>query len=212
MNTLNVPIKNAKTSINATTESHEPSVISVLPTSFGEFTVYGYAHAHKEHVALVMGEVSNADDVLCRVHSECLTGEVFHSLRCDCKEQLERALARIAEAGRGVLVYLRQEGRGIGLIEKLHAYNLQRKGMDTVDANIHLGHPVDAREYALAASMLMYLQVRSVQLMTNNPDKVAQLEKHGVRVSQHLALKPQNITSHNSKYLKTKAEKLGHTL
>ena len=199
--------------MNPIASVQEPSVVSTLPTSFGEFAVHGYAHGGKEHVALVMGDVRGADDVLCRVHSECLTGEVFHSLRCDCREQLERALRAISEEGRGVLVYLRQEGRGIGLVEKLRAYNLQQhEGMDTVDANVHLGHPVDAREYRLAADMLLYLQIRSVRLMTNNPEKTSQLEACGIRISERLALKAQNVTDYNRAYLKTKVVKLGHTL
>ena len=194
------------------TASQNPSVISKLPTSFGEFTTYGYYHKGKEHIALVMGDVHNVEHVLCRVHSECLTGEVLHSLCCDCKEQLELSLAKIADKGQGVLIYLRQEGRGIGLIQKLRAYNLQREGVDTVDANVYLGQPIDAREYSLAAHILSYLQVNSVHLLTNNPDKVTQLQKHGVVISQTIALKAQNINHYNSEYLKTKSKKLGHTL
>lgn len=193
-------------------ELNKPAVISMLPTSFGVFTVYGYCHGGKEHVALTMGDVCGQSDVLCRVHSECLTGEVFHSLRCDCKEQLERGMECIAKAARGVFIYLRQEGRGIGLIEKLRAYNLQDEGADTVDANVKLGHPIDARDYKLAADILAQLDVRSVHLLTNNPNKVVQLEKYGVTVAKRIPLVPDKLNEYNKKYLQTKISKLGHSL
>ncbi|MEV3859665.1 bifunctional 3,4-dihydroxy-2-butanone-4-phosphate synthase/GTP cyclohydrolase II [Streptomyces sp. NPDC050095] len=185
-----------------------------LPTAFGEFTAYGYRSTVDgvEHVALVHGEIGDGDDVLARIHSECLTGDVFHSQRCDCGPQLEESMRRIVEQGRGVVVYLRgHEGRGIGLLSKLRAYELQEQGRDTLDANLELGLPADARDYAAGAQILADLGVRSLRLMTNNPDKVDALTRHGLEVT---AREPMPITAgeHNLRYLRTKRDRMGHDL
>ncbi|MCQ4206482.1 MULTISPECIES: bifunctional 3,4-dihydroxy-2-butanone-4-phosphate synthase/GTP cyclohydrolase II [Streptomyces] len=185
-----------------------------LPTAFGEFTAYGYRSTVDgvEHVALVHGEIGDGADVLARIHSECLTGDVFHSLRCDCGPQLEESMRRIVEAGRGVVVYLRgHEGRGIGLLSKLRAYELQEQGRDTLDANLELGLPADARDYAAGAQILADLGVRDLRLLTNNPDKVDALTRHGLKVT---AREPMPITAgeHNLRYLRTKRDRMGHDL
>ncbi len=184
-----------------------------LPTRHGEFRIVAFANDgdDKDHVAIVRGEVAGAVDVLTRVHSECLTGDAIASLRCDCRDQLDAALDRIGAAERGVVLYLRQEGRGIGLANKVRAYALQDKGLDTVDANLALGFEDDARDYGIAAAMLEALGVASVQLMTNNPDKVDQLEAHGVEVTGRV---PHQMASnvHNRGYLETKARRSGHLL
>ncbi|MEU3632784.1 3,4-dihydroxy-2-butanone-4-phosphate synthase [Streptomyces fradiae] len=185
-----------------------------LPTAHGDFTAYGYRSAADgvEHVALVHGDLGDGEDVLVRVHSECLTGDVFHSLRCDCGPQLHAAMDRVTEAGRGVVVYLRgHEGRGIGLLSKLRAYELQERGRDTLDANLELGLPADARDYAAGARMLADLGVRSVRLMTNNPDKSAALARHGIAVSGREAM-PVQAGEHNVRYLRTKRDRMGHDL
>jgi len=184
-----------------------------LPTQFGEFTVFGFRSLvdEKHHVAMVKGEVEGEDDVLVRVHSECLTGDVFHSLRCDCGQQLEDALLRIEQEGRGVLLYLAQEGRGIGLLNKLRAYRLQEEGLDTVDANIELGMPADLRDYGIGAQILVDLGLSSIRLLTNNPKKIVGLEGYGLRVTDQLPIQhPAN--EYNRDYLKTKKERLGHLL
>ncbi|WP_420032574.1 bifunctional 3,4-dihydroxy-2-butanone-4-phosphate synthase/GTP cyclohydrolase II [Streptomyces sp. cg28] len=185
-----------------------------LPTAFGEFTAYGYRSTVDgvEHVALVHGEVGDGDDLLVRIHSECLTGDIFHSLRCDCGPQLEESMRRVVEAGRGVVVYLRgHEGRGIGLLSKLRAYELQEQGRDTLDANLELGLPADARDYAAGAQILHDLGVRSLRLMTNNPDKTDALTRHGLKVT---AREPMPVTAgeHNLRYLRTKRDRMGHDL
>ncbi len=184
-----------------------------LPSQFGSFRVHVFADESggKEHVAMVHGDVFGMEDVPTRIHSECLTGDVLGSLRCDCRPQLERALARVGQMPRGVVLYLRQEGRGIGLANKIRAYELQERGLDTVDANLALGFGADERRYDVAASMLRTLGVRSVQLFTNNPDKIAQLEGLGVRVSARI---PHEIQcgEHNRAYLETKARRSGHLL
>ncbi|WP_440996552.1 GTP cyclohydrolase II [Arhodomonas sp. SL1] len=183
-----------------------------LPTRWGAFIIHGFEEPGRdhEHVALVMGEVEGVEAVLVRVHSECLTGDALFSQRCDCGPQLEAALERIGREGRGVLVYLRQEGRGIGLLNKIRAYGVQdREGADTVEANEALGFAADARDYTVAADMLRYLGVRSVRLLTNNPSKVTGLEAAGVRVSERLALHA-GRNPHNHTYLETKAAKFGH--
>lgn len=164
-----------------------------------------------EHLALVIGDVGGRSAPLCRIHSECLTGDVFGSLRCDCGQQLRMALTRMATDGAGVLIYLRQEGRGIGLLNKLRAYELQERGLDTVDANIHLGFRDDERDFSLAAAMLRQLDVTRVRLLTNNPDKLSVLERHGVTIVEHIShCVPAN--EHNRAYLQTKATRSGHLL
>jgi 3,4-dihydroxy 2-butanone 4-phosphate synthase/GTP cyclohydrolase II len=162
-------------------------------------------------VALVKGEVSGRDDVLVRVHSECLTGDVFHSLRCDCGEQLESALAMIEREGCGVLLYLAQEGRGIGLLNKLRAYRLQEEGLDTVDANLRLGLPADLRDYGIGAQILVDLGLTSIRILTNNPKKIRGLEGYGLSVSSQLPIE-HTPNPHNEAYLRAKAERMGHTL
>lgn len=184
-----------------------------LPTPAGNFRVIGYADEHSgaEHLALVYGDPSG-DDVLVRVHSECLTGDAFGSLRCDCGEQLEAALEAVANEGRGVVVYLRgQEGRGIGLLNKLRAYELQDGGADTVDANVQLGLPIDARDYGAAARILADLGVRSVRLLSNNPAKQSGLEAHGIVVEDRIPLQTKP-TEHNVHYLRTKRDRMRHQL
>ncbi|MBD0744240.1 bifunctional 3,4-dihydroxy-2-butanone-4-phosphate synthase/GTP cyclohydrolase II [Streptomyces sp. CBMA152] len=185
-----------------------------LPTSFGEFTAFGYRSTVDgvEHVALVHGEIGDGEDVLVRVHSECLTGDIFHSQRCDCGPQLQASMERITEAGRGVVVYLRgHEGRGIGLLSKLRAYELQEQGRDTLDANLELGLPADARDYAAGAQILQNLGVRSLRLMTNNPDKTTALVRHGLKVSGREPM-PVQAGEHNLRYLRTKRDRMGHDL
>jgi 3,4-dihydroxy 2-butanone 4-phosphate synthase / GTP cyclohydrolase II len=184
-----------------------------LPTAFGEFSVVGYRSLvdDKHHVALVKGEVDGEADVLVRVHSECLTGDVFHSLRCDCGEQLESALSMIEREGRGVLLYLAQEGRGIGLLNKLKAYNLQDKGLDTVDANLELGLPVDLRDYGIGAQILVDLGLSSIRILTNNPKKIRGLEGYGLSVTAQIPIE-HAPNPENEAYLKAKRERLGHTL
>jgi 3,4-dihydroxy 2-butanone 4-phosphate synthase/GTP cyclohydrolase II len=162
-------------------------------------------------VALVKGEVDGAPDVLVRVHSECLTGDVFHSLRCDCGEQLTSALAMIEQEGCGVLLYLSQEGRGIGLLNKLRAYRLQEDGLDTVEANERLGLPADLRDYGIGAQILADLGLSSIRILTNNPKKIKGLEGYGLSVSAQIPIQPQ-ANAHNAAYLRTKAERMGHTL
>lgn len=182
-----------------------------LPTRFGPFRVVVYREidGDKEHLAVIAGDVHNAEDLLIRVHSECLTGEALHSLKCDCRDQLDLALERIQSAGNGAVLYLRQEGRGIGLGNKIRAYAKQDEGLDTVDANLALGFEDDQRGYQMAADMLRDLGVRSVALMTNNPRKVQGLENDGIQVTRR---EPHEIEAHehNRDYLKTKQDRLGH--
>ena len=184
-----------------------------LPTAFGEFAAIGFRSLvdDKHHVAMVKGEVAGQEDVLVRVHSECLTGDVFHSLRCDCGGQLESALMRIEEEGCGVLLYLSQEGRGIGLLNKLRAYRLQEQGLDTVDANIELGLPADLRDYGIGAQILVDLGLSSIRLLTNNPKKIVGLEGYGLRVTDQLPIE-HIATEHNREYLRAKKHRLGHLL
>ncbi|EDY65300.2 LOW QUALITY PROTEIN: 3,4-dihydroxy-2-butanone 4-phosphate synthase, partial [Streptomyces pristinaespiralis ATCC 25486] len=185
-----------------------------LPTAAGEFTAYGYRSTVDgvEHVALVHGDIGDGEDVLVRVHSECLTGDIFHSLRCDCGPQLNASMESITRAGRGVVVYLRgHEGRGIGLLSKLRAYELQERGRDTLDANLELGLPADARDYAAGAQILADLGVRSVRLMTNNPDKSTALVRHGITVLGREPM-PVQAGEHNLTYLRTKRDRMGHDL
>ncbi len=191
----------------------ERVVATRLPTAFGEFSVVGYRSLvdDKHHVAMVKGEVDGVADVLVRVHSECLTGDVFHSLRCDCGEQLDSALAMIEREGRGVLLYLAQEGRGIGLLNKLKAYNLQDQGLDTVDANLELGLPVDLRDYGIGAQILADLGLSSIRILTNNPKKIRGLEGYGLSVAAQIPI-VHAANPHNERYLDAKRDRLGHTL
>ena len=184
-----------------------------LPTAFGEFTAVGYRSLvdAKHHVALVKGDVAGMDDVLVRVHSECLTGDVFHSLRCDCGEQLESALAMIEREGEGVLLYLAQEGRGIGLLNKLRAYKLQEDGLDTVDANLKLGLPADLRDYGIGAQILVDLGLTSIRILTNNPKKIIGMEGYGLSVADQIAI--ESVPNpHNEAYLNAKRDRMGHAL
>jgi 3,4-dihydroxy 2-butanone 4-phosphate synthase / GTP cyclohydrolase II len=191
----------------------ERVVTTRLPTAFGDFDVVGYRSLvdDKHHVAMVKGEVDGAKDVLVRVHSECLTGDVFHSLRCDCGEQLESALAMIEREGSGVLLYLAQEGRGIGLLNKLKAYNLQDQGLDTVDANLELGLPVDLRDYGIGAQILADLGLSSIRILTNNPKKIRGLEGYGLSVTEQIPI-VHAANPHNERYLQAKRDRLGHAL
>lgn len=184
---------------------------SLLPTEHGLFTIHAFidSHTKKEHIALVMGSIADGHEVLARVHSECLTGDAFSSLRCDCGPQLNAAMQLIAEQGHGVILYLRQEGRDIGLLNKIRAYHLQDQGLDTVEANLQLGFEADQREYSMCAPMLAHLGVKHIRLLTNNPRKIAALKKFGVEVVDRVPLQVGKNT-HNEKYLETKTEKLGH--
>ena len=184
-----------------------------MPTKYGEFIAYGYVNRlnGEHHVALVKGDIGDGRDILCRVHSECLTGDTFGSLRCDCGEQFASAMKQIEKEGRGILLYMRQEGRGIGLINKLKAYELQEQGMDTLEANIALGFAGDERQYYIGAQILKDLGVKTLRLLTNNPDKVYQLSDFGMEISQRVPIKIEP-TVYDLLYLKTKQEKMGHIL
>ena len=203
--------------MNSTTD-HLPAAVAVqhiascrLPTEWGEFTLHGFQEqvSGQEHVALTMGAVDDGQPVLTRLHSECLTGDALFSKRCDCGPQLAAALQAIGQTGRGALLYLRQEGRGIGLLNKIRAYRLQDGGADTVEANLHLGFPADARDFSLVKDIFIALGICRVQLMTNNPDKIATLQTLGIEVVERVPLEV-GRNPNNTDYLDTKAIKLGH--
>jgi len=191
----------------------ERVTVTQMPTKYGSFTAYGYINKlnGEHHVALVKGEIGDGTNVLCRVHSECLTGDTFGSLRCDCGEQLASAMTQIEQEGRGILLYMRQEGRGIGLINKLRAYELQEQGMDTLEANLALGFAGDQREYFIGAQILKDLGVKNMRLLTNNPDKVYQLSEFGLEITQRVPLQI-HATKYDLFYLKTKQQRMGHIL
>lgn len=182
-----------------------------LPTQWGQFTIHGFEDqaSGKEHVALVFGDISGDQPVLCRIHSECLTGDCLFSLRCDCGPQLQCAMESVAKEGRGIILYMRQEGRGIGLVNKIKAYALQDSGADTVEANVQLGFEPDSREYAICQPMLEHFGIKSLRLMTNNPRKIDAVTAMGVEVSEVVPIHT-TANPHNESYLAAKVDKLGH--
>jgi 3,4-dihydroxy 2-butanone 4-phosphate synthase/GTP cyclohydrolase II len=187
--------------------------VAELPSLYGSFRILGFANNkdHKDHIAVVKGEMSGKDGVLTRLHSSCLTGDALGSLRCDCGPQLHTALALLEQEKHGILLYMQQEGRGIGLVNKIRAYQLQDAGFDTYDANLHLGFEPDERDYEVSAAMLDKLGIQSVRLLTNNPDKVKQLERYGVEVTERVPLEVP-AQEHDERYMRTKKERFGHKL
>ena len=191
----------------------EHVVAANLPTKYGSFRIHGYVNRlnGEHHVALTLGDVGDGEPVLVRVHSECLTGDVFGSSKCDCGDQFDAAMRMIAEEGRGIMVYLRQEGRGIGLINKLKAYALPDQGMDTVEANVALGFPPDMRDYTVGAEMLLDLGAKRLKLLTNNPEKISGLEKYGIEITERVPIETKHKSASDA-YMKTKKVKMGHIL
>jgi GTP cyclohydrolase II len=184
---------------------------ATLPTKWGQFTIYGFEdeETRKEHVALALGDIDSDEPLLCRIHSECLTGDCLFSLRCDCGPQLQAAMENVANEGRGLILYLRQEGRGIGLMNKIKAYALQDTGVDTVEANVQLGFEPDSREYLICKPMLDHFQIKQLRLMTNNPRKVEALKDMGIDVTEIIPIHTE-ANPHNESYLAVKIDKLGH--
>ena len=186
---------------------------SELPSEIADFKVHAFTEkqTEKDHLAITLGDINSADSILARIHSQCITGESFFSLRCDCRFQLTESLKLIATKGSGVVFYLQQEGRGIGLSNKIRAYKLQDKGLDTVEANHHLGFNEDERNYEIVSEMANHLQIKAIDLLTNNPKKIVALEKSGLKVNKRIPIKSES-NAHNKSYLDTKAKKLGHLM